>query len=99
MEYPNNIKHLKTFYQKDIFPNMEISDTVLEDRITGKAIMTDSEGKIALVGSDVSLLYTLPGGGIEDGESIEAGIIRESKEETGCIVEIAQFSTIPFKML
>lgn len=31
--------------------------------------------------------YLIPGGGLEDGETIEAGCIREMQEETGFLVE------------
>ena len=84
-----NIKSLKTIYQKDIFPNIEIIDVEFEDRLTGKAIIIDKENKIAMVGSSVNFIYTLPGGGIDIGEQIEQGIIREIKEEAGCIIEIS----------
>ena len=83
-----NIKSLKTLYQKDIFPSMELLDVEFEDRLTGKAIIVDSEDRIALVGTSLNFIYTLPGGGIDSGEEIEVGIVRESKEETGCVVEI-----------
>ena len=79
-----NIKSIKTLYQKDVFPNMELVDVEFEDRLTGKAIIVDDEGNIALVGTSVNFIYTLPGGGIDSGEEIEVGIIREVKEEAGC---------------
>lgn len=80
--------HIKTIYQKDIFPNMEMAEVDFEDRLTGKAIIIDNEDKIAMVGTTVNFIYTLPGGGIDTNEDIETGILRESKEETGCHVEI-----------
>ncbi|MFA6390967.1 MAG: NUDIX domain-containing protein [Patescibacteria group bacterium] len=84
------MKILKTHYEKDIFPNREPSDVDFKDRITGKCIMVDSEGKIALVGTTVHYIYTLPGGGVDDSEKIEEGIKREVKEETGFDVEIIE---------
>lgn len=84
-----NAKVLKIFTQKDVFPNMEIVEVEFEDRLTGKSIIVDSDDKIALVGSTVNHIYTLPGGGIDKDENIEAGIIREAKEETGCDIEIS----------
>lgn len=32
--------------------------------------------------------YELPGGGVEKGESLEEGAIREAKEEAGCDIKI-----------
>jgi 8-oxo-dGTP diphosphatase len=82
-------QNLKTFIQKDVFPDMELIDVAFEDRLTGKSIVTDSDGKIAFVGASVSNIYTLPGGGIDKNESIEDGIIREAKEEIGCDIKIS----------
>jgi ADP-ribose pyrophosphatase YjhB (NUDIX family) len=85
----NKIKSIRTIYQKDIFPEMTVTNPDVDcvDRLTGKAIIIDTEGKIALV-AEKNLIYTLPGGGIDAGESIENGIIREMLEETGCSVKI-----------
>lgn len=69
---------------------MENSEIVFEDRITGKAIVVDKENKIALVGTTVNHIYTLPGGGIENGENVNTGIKREIKEETGCDIEVTK---------
>jgi ADP-ribose pyrophosphatase YjhB (NUDIX family) len=52
------------------------------------AIVTDSEGRILLVHRVDNGLWTLPGGGMELGESIEDCAVREVKEETGLEVEI-----------
>jgi ADP-ribose pyrophosphatase YjhB (NUDIX family) len=84
------MKLLATFNQKDIFPEQEDNkqNIIFEDRLTGKAIVFDHENKIALVGNKVNSYYLLPGGGIDSGESIPDGIIRECKEEIGCTVTL-----------
>lgn len=38
--------------------------------------------------------WSLPGGGVETGERLEAAILREVQEETGLEVEIVQLATI-----
>lgn len=82
-------KNFRTIHQKDIFPDMPVvnPDGDCVDRLTGKAIMIDTDGKVALVAEE-NLIYTLPGGGIDPGESIEIGITREMLEETGYNIEI-----------
>lgn len=84
------MKNLRTFTQKDIFPDKEDDKEKInfEDRVTGKAIVFDDDSNVALVGTKVNSFYLLPGGGIDQGESIEVGIIRECLEEIGCIVEL-----------
>lgn len=63
-------------------PSVNTKDPHQFTRLTGRAI--------ALKGDKILLMYTaryedysLPGGGIDDGESIEQGLIRELQEETG----------------
>jgi ADP-ribose pyrophosphatase YjhB (NUDIX family) len=80
---------ITTIYQKDVFPEMaEDTSIEYEDRNTGKAIIVDSERKIGLVGNKQNDFLQLPGGGIDDGEDIGQGVIRECLEETGCNVEL-----------
>jgi len=52
------------------------------------AIVADDQGRIALVKRKDNELWALPGGGMELGESIEQGAVREVKEETGLDVEV-----------
>ncbi len=84
------MKTLRTFTQKDIFPEKEDDKEKInfEDRVTGKAIVFDDDKNVALIGTKVNSFYLLPGGGIDQGESIEVGIIRECLEEIGCNVEL-----------
>ena len=45
------------------------------------------DGKIAMMHSLKYDYYKLPGGGIEDGESLEETLVREVKEESGLVVK------------
>lgn len=78
------------FREKDVFPDKkEHSDEIkFEDRLTGKAVVFDSEKNVALVGNEVNDFYLLPGGGIDPDEPIADGIIRECLEEIGCSVKL-----------
>ena len=78
------------FREKDIFPYRSASDNnvVFEDRFTGKVIVFDTDGNVALVGNKINDFYLLPGGGIGPNEPIETGIIRECLEEIGCKVTL-----------
>jgi 8-oxo-dGTP diphosphatase len=78
------------FKESDVFPDKNTPEegVVFEDRPTGKAIVYDADGNIALVGNEVNDFYLLPGGGIDPNESIEIGIIRECLEEIGCEVQL-----------
>jgi ADP-ribose pyrophosphatase YjhB (NUDIX family) len=64
---------------------------LIRDRVTrlaARAIVVDSEGKIAVLHMRKKNQYKLPGGGIDEEESIHQGLLREVKEEAGCEVEI-----------
>jgi len=82
-----SMKPIATFREHDVFPNRKTDTSVIfEDRLTGKAIVFDHEGNIALVGNKINTFYLLPGGGVNENESIEDGIVRECLEEIGCKV-------------
>lgn len=53
-------------------------------RITARAILQNSDGLYAVMYSKKFDLYTLPGGGVETGETLEETLRREILEETGC---------------
>jgi|GEM_PF-183544 len=84
------MKNLGTTRQKEIFPELEddITKIHFEDRLTGKAVVFDDDNNIALVGNKINTFYLLPGGGIDQDESIENGIVRECLEEIGCEVRL-----------
>ena len=71
---------------EDIFPNITTpSRADFLSRIAVKVVLFDSEDKLALVGTKYRLL---PGGGVEERESIEDAALRESIEEVGCNIQI-----------
>ncbi len=79
---------------KDVFPNtpeaMEAVDVVWKVRPTGKVVLFNEKNEIALMGNKVNAFLLLPGGGINDNESILDGIKRECQEETGCQIELQE---------
>ena len=77
---------LLTLQDADIFPDAErIEDfSAFNARIAVKVAIYDRENMIALVGTKYQLL---PGGGVEDNESLEQAVIRECLEEVGCSVD------------
>jgi 8-oxo-dGTP diphosphatase len=55
-----------------------------------RAVVFDNEKKIGVLYSTIKHYYTLPGGGIETGETKEEALKRECKEEIGCNIEIVK---------
>jgi len=80
------MEKLLVLKDRDIFPGAKTSDhSSYEFRLAVKVIVFDKEDKIALVGTKYRLL---PGGGVEEGESLTDAIYREILEEVGCHIEI-----------
>ena len=55
---------------------------------SARVVLLDDDNKVAVIYVAKVNFYTLPGGGIEEGETPEQAAIREMKEETGCNSEI-----------
>ncbi len=53
-------------------------------RLTARAIVKNADGLYAVMYAEKFGLYSLPGGGVEDGEDVLAALHREILEETGC---------------
>jgi 8-oxo-dGTP diphosphatase len=59
-------------------------------REAARAVVIDSEGKVAMLYASKANYYKLPGGGIEEGEDPLTALHRECHEEIGCAVEVTQ---------
>ncbi len=64
-----------------------------------RGVLFDSENKIALIHALNEGYYSLPGGGVEDGETYEQGVVRECREEAGCDAEVVKYigTTIEYR--
>ena len=56
-------------------------------RLTARAIVRNQDGLYAVMYADKFKLYSLPGGGVEDGENVLTALRREVYEETGCVCD------------
>ena len=56
----------------------------VKPRLTARAILKNRDGQYAAIFSERFRLYSLPGGGIEAGETAAKALRRELLEETGC---------------
>ena len=66
----------------------------MEPRIAVGGIVFRSDGRVLLIqrGRAPALgAWTIPGGKVEPGESLEAAIVREIREETGLAVRVVRF--------
>ena len=63
--------------------------TEYDSRLAAYAVVVDEHDRVllALWNELAEPLWTLPGGGVELGETVEAGVVREVLEETGYDVE------------
>lgn len=61
--------------------------------ISAAAIVTNEKNEILLI-KGPSRGWEMPGGQVEEGESLKEAAIRETKEESGIIIEILRFCGI-----
>ena len=76
---------MMTIRDSDFAMESRISEAYKERRAS-RAIVFDKENKVALLHVTKKHYHKLPGGGIEDGESMEVALRRELLEEIGCSV-------------
>ena len=71
--------------QHEIDPsvNIEDRDNYFYRRAV-RAVLRDENGKVALMYAALGDYYKLPGGGVDEGESLDDALARELLEETGC---------------
>jgi len=77
---------------EDVFPETPShKPSEYKERVSARAILRDEEGKIALVTHKHEVrFWQLPGGGLEEGETVEEALRREAKEEAGCDISIGE---------
>lgn len=85
----SNFKCIATITDKD-FDEEIVPFRKPRKRIAARGIIIRQDGKIALFNKVNKNEYKLPGGGIENDESLEETFKREIKEETGCVVKIVE---------
>ncbi len=61
---------------------------IKEKRMASRAIIFNSENKIALFCPENKIGYRIPGGGVETGETLEESLHREVMEEMGATIEL-----------
>ncbi|SEM00370.1 NUDIX hydrolase [Acinetobacter sp. DSM 11652] len=64
-------------------------------RLSSHAVITNPEGQVLLLKANyANYSWGLPGGGLDQGETIHQALLRECKEEIGCDVSIQYLSGV-----
>jgi 8-oxo-dGTP diphosphatase len=80
---------IKEIQEQDVNPGAPaIDDSGFRKREAARAVVFDSEGKVALLHVGLHKYHKLPGGGVDEGEDIPAALERELMEEIGCKAEV-----------
>jgi ADP-ribose pyrophosphatase YjhB (NUDIX family) len=82
------MKLLTTITDKDILKKEIHPSKKYSIRRAGRAIVFNSENKIAILKATKYNFHKLPGGGLEKGENIQTALEREIAEEIGCKIKI-----------
>jgi ADP-ribose pyrophosphatase YjhB (NUDIX family) len=57
-------------------------------KVAVSALVRDDQGRILMIHRTDNGKYSIPGGGLEAGETVSNAVVREVKEETGIDVEV-----------
>lgn len=79
-----SMRHIVTLTDMDILGTPGLSTA--KPRLTARAVVINPAGQLAVMYAAKFGIHTLPGGGVEEGESIEEALYREITEETGCTI-------------
>ena len=83
------MKTLLTINQQGIILDSPKQDSLsFRKREAARAVLLDSNDQVYLLNVSNHDYHKLPGGGIDEGESIEKALMRELMEEVGCKAEI-----------
>jgi 8-oxo-dGTP pyrophosphatase MutT (NUDIX family) len=83
------MKTILEFSDTDLDPAAPARDrSNYKRREAARAVVTDDDGRVALLHVVKYGYYKLPGGGIDAGESVTAALKRELIEEIGCAAEV-----------
>ncbi|MBF6236648.1 NUDIX domain-containing protein [Nocardia otitidiscaviarum] len=59
-------------------------------KVAVSALVRDESGRILMIHRTDNDMYSIPGGGLEAGETVSEAVVREVKEETGIDVDIVK---------
>ncbi len=79
------MKTLLTIREQDVAPDAPVADSsAFAKREAARGVLIDEDGSVLLLRVGKHDYHKLPGGGIDEGESIEDALARELMEEVGC---------------
>lgn len=83
------MKILLNIKQQDILPDSPVVDTSnFKKRRAARAVLLDGSGQVYVLNVSKHSYHKLPGGGIDESESVREALERELMEEVGCRAEV-----------
>lgn len=78
------MKKLSPIYELDA--DLSMARDSFRQREAARAVVYDTDGRVALLRVTKNAYHKLPGGGIETGEDVTTALAREMIEEIGCTI-------------